>query len=129
MKAFHHTYPARPESARLARRDAAAFLAIEGSADVEAILVVSELVANSIRHAYPSGDGVVQVTIQAAQPPRIIVTDYGVGGVDEHQQYGVGLRIVDTLCEHLEISSGAHGTMVTARLARSEARNLPHARA
>jgi len=92
-------------------------------------LIVSELLTNAVRHAYPEGaSGTVAVTVSADDGTlTIAVADAGVGaGPDAVHGRGLGTTIVNALARQigarLETRSAAGaGTVVTLRLARRAA--------
>jgi serine/threonine-protein kinase RsbW len=111
--------PAKPEYITLCR------LALTGLAQVREIgddtmadlkLALTEAVSNSVRHAYgPSGNGHVDVTYELA-PDRIVIqiVDDGEGfdpdeapsfDGDELSEGGLGIQIIRTIADELEIES------------------------
>jgi anti-sigma regulatory factor (Ser/Thr protein kinase) len=86
----------------------------------DAELVVSELVANSLLHAGLGPADRIDVTLRRDRARLVIV-------VDDHGSFsrrpagppGLGLRILDGLCEHWEIERGR--VTATLRLARASA--------
>jgi serine/threonine-protein kinase RsbW len=113
------TIPAKPEYITLCR------LALTGLAQVREIgedtmadlkLALTEAVSNSVRHAYgPSGNGHVDVTYELA-PDRIVIqiVDDGEGfdpdeapsfDGDELSEGGLGIQIIRTIADELEIES------------------------
>ena len=96
------SFPADVRSVRLARGYAKDELAGESAELIEAaVLAVSELATNAIRHAASSFDLTIDAT---ASGVRIEVADRGSGqpalaDVDESRTGGRGLHIVDALAE------------------------------
>ncbi len=92
----------------------------------DAGLVVSELVANSVRHSGVSGAGVVAVGVRLTDGGvRIEVEDPGRGGAvaarapDLNRGGGFGLHVVQAISERWGFERGAvDGTRVWAQLAR-----------
>jgi two-component sensor histidine kinase len=90
-------------------------------------LLVSELLDNSLRHAFgPERDGRIVVSAESASEATITlrVADNGRGGVpEEAENYGVGLRLVKALAQQLrgalEIQSGPGGTEVSVQFPSS----------
>jgi anti-sigma regulatory factor (Ser/Thr protein kinase) len=109
--------PARGESVREARRHVRAYLRAHGSDDdtcETAVLLVSELATNAVRHAAGSaficrvsaGGGLIRLEVEdhggtPAQPRR---REPGPSDVD-----GRGLLLVDALCEEWDVTPGGHG--------------------
>ncbi|HUZ15010.1 MAG TPA: ATP-binding protein [Gaiellaceae bacterium] len=110
--------PARPEYIALAR------LALSGLAELTPLseddvadlkLALTEAVSNSVRHAYPGGDGVVSVAYElSATALQIEVVDDGEGfdpavparlDGDELSEGGLGIAIIRTIADELEITS------------------------
>jgi two-component sensor histidine kinase len=85
-------------------------------------LIVTELLINAVKHAFPAGrSGNVRVKYDVSGPEwRLSVSDDGVGRVGEDGQpaaTGLGSSIVEALAHQLdarlEISSGPQGTIVS----------------
>ena len=118
---YRERLSATPSAVRLARRGVSDALVRDGIADAALLadiaLTVSEATTNAVRHAYPGGsDGHVDVTVaRTAETIIITVSDEG-GGMttaqDAHAS-GVGLSLMNSQTDRLEITSGATGTVVT----------------
>jgi serine/threonine-protein kinase RsbW len=111
--------PARPEYIALAR------LALSGLAEIAPLseedvadlkLALTEAVSNSVRHAYPGGDGFVSVAFElSASALQIEVVDDGAGfdpavpvpldGEELLSEGGLGIAIIRTIADELEITS------------------------
>jgi serine/threonine-protein kinase RsbW len=110
--------PARPEYIALAR------LALSGLAEIAPLseedvadlkLALTEAVSNSVRHAYPGGDGFVSVAFElSASALQIEVVDDGAGfdpavpaplDGEELSEGGLGIAIIRTIADELEITS------------------------
>jgi two-component sensor histidine kinase len=85
-------------------------------------LIVTELLINAVKHAFPAGrSGNIRVKYDVSGPEwRLSVSDDGVGRVTAdggHLAAGLGTSIVEALAHQLdarvEISSGPQGTIVT----------------
>jgi two-component sensor histidine kinase len=86
-------------------------------------LIVTELVINALKHAFPGdrSDSAVVVTYELAEPNwRLTVSDNGIGRPEGHLEKtnpGLGTTIVETLAKQLdarvEVSMDAHGTTVS----------------
>lgn len=82
-------------------------------------LIINELVSNSLKYAFPSGEGKIQVTLKEQTDGLLLsVADNGVGmtnpDISQHSSYGYELiqALVDKLEGSLEID-GQQGTQVT----------------
>jgi serine/threonine-protein kinase RsbW len=81
-------------------------------------LALTEACSNSVRHAYPGGDGVVEIRYEL-QPDRLVieVADDGEGfepgapaqGEDELVEGGLGIAIIRSVADELEIGARANG--------------------
>jgi serine/threonine-protein kinase RsbW len=110
--------PARPEYIALTR------LALSGLAELARLseedvadlkLALTEAVSNSVRHAYPGGDGFVSVAYDlSATALQIEVVDDGAGfdpavaepvEGEELSEGGLGIAIIRTIADELEITS------------------------
>jgi anti-sigma regulatory factor (Ser/Thr protein kinase) len=86
-----------------------------------AALVVTELAANAVTHAYAEEPGRIEVEVMC-EPDAAVVTfrDWGRGfGRSTRRGMGIGLQVVAALAEWLRID-GVQPTEVRARLARSQ---------
>jgi len=85
-------------------------------------LFINEAVTNSIRHAFPGGEGTVEVTITSNDILHLTVADDG-RGIGEAPEGTVGLSLMGALADQLdgemEISSD-HGTVVSLRFRELE---------
>src|SRR3954449_13358061 len=108
------TLPARPENVAVARH------AIGGFADVLEVpdqtladvkLAVTEACTNVVVHAYPDGEGPMglRATVQDAVL-RVVVVDQGRGILPRADSpgLGLGLPLIATLAESLELGTGDH---------------------
>lgn len=94
--------------------------AVESSAAVSIGLVITELVINALKHAFPPGrQGQILVRYEAREGDwRLSVADNGIGRQDLHERAhpGLGTSIVEALARQLyarvEVSSGPQGTVV-----------------
>lgn len=90
-------------------------------------LIVTELVSNSLKHAFPGGEGHISVVVEPAEDGKIavIVADDGQGQAGRETQadparMGAGTGIVATLVEQLRGTMNVqseHGTRTEIRLA------------
>jgi chemotaxis protein methyltransferase CheR len=103
----------------------------ESSAAVSIGLIITELVINALKHAFPPGrQGEILVRYAAgADDWRLSVADNGIGQQDppERAHTGLGTSIVEALARQLdarvEVSSGPQGTMVS--IIREARESLP----
>jgi two-component sensor histidine kinase len=71
-------------------------------------LIVNELVSNSLKHAFPNGNGgevVVQLQAKQDGPVELVVSDNGVGipeGVDIRNSPSLGLQLVNALVGQMD---------------------------
>jgi serine/threonine-protein kinase RsbW len=114
--------------ARLALAGIAREVEIDETALADLKLAVTEACGNAIRHAHPSGQGVVSVRYSVEPSSiEIRVEDEGPGIAsvvvppdppsDELSESGMGLAIIDALVDELEIGARteARGTLVLMR--------------
>jgi serine/threonine-protein kinase RsbW len=117
------TIPAKPEYITLSR------LALAGLSRVRAFseetladlkLALTEACSNSVRHAYGDGDGHVDISFELLDDRLIVeVTDDGTGfeledgsGAavgDELTEGGLGIAIIRSIADEVEISGGPDG--------------------
>jgi serine/threonine-protein kinase RsbW len=117
------TIPAKPEYITLSR------LALAGLSRVRAFseetladlkLALTEACSNSVRHAYGDGDGHVDISFELLDDRLIVeVADDGTGfeledgsgdGVgDELTEGGLGIAIIRSIADEVEISGGPDG--------------------
>jgi anti-sigma regulatory factor (Ser/Thr protein kinase) len=121
--------PARAEYITLCR------LALTGLARVRTLpeetladlkLAITEACSNSVRHAYPGGEGSVDVVYEL-EPDRLVieVADDGAGfaagptgAADELGEGGLGIAIIRALADELEIGARANGHGSRLRFAK-----------
>ena len=85
-------------------------------AHVSALLCVSELVGNVVRHAYPDKPGDLEVLVRSdGVHLEMSVTDHGVG-FPQPVNPGLGLQIVEALSETVEYRRLQDGTRVIAHM-------------
>ena len=116
--AIRLTIPAKPEYISLGR------LALTGVSRLRSFpdetladlkLALTEACSNSVRHAYPNGDGTVEI-VYSLEPDRLVieVADDGEGfvpeqanGIDgELTEGGLGIAIIRAVADELEIGTG-----------------------
>jgi two-component sensor histidine kinase len=82
-------------------------------------LLVTELIINSLKHAFPSGEGAITVTYKSKKPAwSLVVADNGVGyDATKNVQQGLGTSIVDSIASQLQATltrkSDSSGTIVS----------------
>jgi two-component sensor histidine kinase len=87
-------------------------------------LIVTELVSNSLKHAFPGGrGGEVAVSLQSDDQGEYCLTvrDNGVGlppGLDPRESPSLGLQLVGTLAGQLRATLDVHGDAGTAFVLR-----------
>ena len=125
------TIPARPEYISLCR------LALTGLSRVRALsdetladlkLALTEACSNSVRHAYPDGEGVVEITYALASDRIVIeVSDNGEGFAlgdrtaldsDELTEGGLGIAIIRSIADEFELGAGEGGRGSRLRFAK-----------
>jgi serine/threonine-protein kinase RsbW len=117
--------PLAPTSASIARTKLAAFLTLnfasEGVID-DALIVLSEMIANAITHGQPSADGTVEMSWAIKNGLlEISVCDAGEGAslkpvdFDEDSLSGRGLSIISRVVDRWWVDM-THGTRVSAEL-------------
>ena len=116
------TIPAKPEYITLSR------LALAGLARVRRLgddtladlkLALTEACSNSVRHAYGGGDGQVEISFELLEDRLIVeVADDGSGfapdelalkGGDELSEGGLGIAIIRSIADEVEIGDGRDG--------------------
>ena len=116
------TIPAKPEYITLSR------LALAGLARVRRLgddtladlkLALTEACSNSVRHAYGGGDGQVEISFELLEDHLIVeVADDGSGfapdelalkGGDELSEGGLGIAIIRSIADEVEIGDGRDG--------------------
>ena len=120
--------PARPEYISLCRLALAGISRTRGLDDetvADLKLALTEACTNSIRHAYPQGDGTVEVVYDLL-PDRLVieVADTGSGFdllereevADGLTEGGLGMAIMRALADELELTRGADGRGSRLRL-------------
>ncbi|MBA2298333.1 MAG: ATP-binding protein [Actinobacteria bacterium] len=123
------TIPARPEYitlSRLALTGLTRVRPLAGGTLAELKLALTEATSNSVRHAYSNGDGHVQISFELCEDRLIVeVSDDGPGfdrqgfeqspsdqngiGEGELSEGGLGLAIIRSIADELEISTGPTG--------------------
>lgn len=118
------TIPAKPEYITLSR------LALTGLSRVRPLpdatladlkLALTEATSNSVRHAYGDGEGHVEISFELLEDRLIVeVSDDGSGfepaageangsGEEELSEGGLGIAIIRSVADELEIGSGPQG--------------------
>jgi anti-sigma regulatory factor (Ser/Thr protein kinase) len=98
-RVYISSYPAVPESVGELRNAVVGFAAVAGATEraKEAIrLTSSEAAANVVEHAYPNGDGRIDLTAELldADAIRIVIADDGGGLVWGNRSPGLGLGLI-----------------------------------
>ena len=117
------TIPAKPEYITLSR------LALTGLSRVRPLtedvladlkLALTEACSNSVRHAYDDGEGHVEISFELRDDRLVVeVADDGAGfepegagrklGGDELAEGGLGIAIIRSIADEVEIGGGAGG--------------------
>jgi serine/threonine-protein kinase RsbW len=86
-------------------------------------LAVTEACGNSVRHAYPEGDGDVVVAYALdGETLEMVVEDRGVGVAPAQEQVeraldgGMGMSIIRTIVDDFEVEPGADGRGTVVRM-------------
>ena len=117
------TIPAKPEYITLSR------LALTGLARVRSLpddtladlkLALTEACSNSVRHAYGEGAGHVQISFELCEDKLVVeVSDDGAGfepmeggrdGDGDLAEGGLGIAIIRSIADELEIGAQPHGS-------------------
>ena len=123
------SFPAKPDYLLLAR------LALSGIGRTTPVsdelladlkLAITEACGNCVRHAYPDGDGDVSVAFTLdGDALEMIVEDQGVGLEPDAPMRGttagdsgMGMSIIRTVVDELEIRPGADGRGTTVRMTK-----------
>ena len=115
---FEAKVPGTPLGVRMVRHEMAAMAAgcgmdADGIADVR--LAVTEAAANAVMHAYADAEGQLSVSAVARDGElAIVIGDAGAGFAEDRVSpgLGVGLSIIATVSERLQIVSKPGGTEV-----------------
>ena len=119
--------PAEPHSAKVARDAIAGLDGHLGNVFGDVVLLISELVTNSVRHAGLAAHEVVRVRAsEAGEVLHLEVEDTGCSGVPHRRipdgvHGGLGLNLVDAISLHWGVQCNDH-TMVWADLPISAGR-------
>ncbi len=118
------SFPAKPDYlllARLALAGIARDVRVSDELLADLKLAVTEACGNSVRHAYPEGEGEVSVAFALEGTTfEMIVEDQGVGvdvrssGEEARPDGGMGMSIIRTIVDDLAVGPGAddRGTVV-----------------
>lgn len=99
--------PPDKRAVREARLRTRAFAKLPREEEAKAELVVSELVANSVLHARLGPDEVIEVTLRLERGLILIeVADSGGFSGRPRHKGGLGLRVLDGVCEHWHAEDG-----------------------
>ena len=117
------TIPAKPEYISLSRLALAGLSRVRGFPEetlADLKLALTEACSNSVRHAYGDGEGHVAISFELRDDRLIVaVADDGRGfepdavpGGDEQElsEGGLGIAIIRSIADEVEIDGGADGT-------------------
>jgi anti-sigma regulatory factor (Ser/Thr protein kinase) len=117
--------PAEPHSAKVARDAVAGLDGHLGDVFGDVVLVISELVTNSVRHAGLDASGAVQLTVNVeGEMVRVAVRDPGPGfkppaaPSDPAHVGGWGLVLVEQLADRWGVEHDGEATVVWCELKR-----------
>ena len=114
------TIPAKPEYitlGRLALTGLARLRPLEDETLADLKLALTEACSNSVRHAYRDGDGLVDILFEL-HPDRLVIEVADDGGgfhpgeerhEDEFAEGGLGIAIIRSLADELEIGARPNG--------------------
>jgi anti-sigma regulatory factor (Ser/Thr protein kinase) len=110
------TLPAEPEALITARRALRNWLAEVGT-DPEALyditLAAGEACTNAIEHAYAPGEASFDLeAIRGEHDVSVVVRDYGSWRPPRGQNRGRGLKLMETLMDHVDVRREPTGTTV-----------------
>ena len=116
------TIPAKPEYITLSRLALAGLARVRRFGDdtlADLKLALTEACSNSVRHAYGGGDGHVDISFELLEDRLIVeVADGGTGfepddvsanGGDELSEGGLGIAIIRSIADEVEIGDGPGG--------------------
>ena len=116
------TIPAKPEYITLSRLALAGLARVRRFGDdtlADLKLALTEACSNSVRHAYGGGDGHVDISFELLEDRLIVeVVDDGTGfepddvsanGRDELSEGGLGIAIIRSIADEVEIGDGPDG--------------------
>jgi serine/threonine-protein kinase RsbW len=90
-------------------------------------LAVTEACGNAVRHAYPAGDGPVDLALVLGSDKLvIIVEDQGTGGalpqadaaLPESLESGMGMSIIRAVVDEVEVEPGSDGRGTVVRMTK-----------
>jgi serine/threonine-protein kinase RsbW len=117
------TIPAKPEYITLSRLALTGLSRVRPFADdtlADLKLALTEATSNSVRHAYGEGEGHVEICFQLWEDRLVVeISDDGSGfepsagaaarGGEELSEGGLGIAIIRSIADELEIGSGPNG--------------------
>jgi anti-sigma regulatory factor (Ser/Thr protein kinase) len=119
--------PAVPAAARQARRALADRQLVQSEQEPTLLLLVSELVSNSVRHAGLAADEPIRLRVRRDHMcAHVEVCDYGRSGstpgrrdpvLNSLEPGGLGLKLVDEMADRWGVSRTDHQTCVWFELA------------
>jgi serine/threonine-protein kinase RsbW len=125
-RAIRLTIPAKPEYITLGRLALTGIARLRGEQLSQEVLgdlklALTEACTNSVRHAYPGGEGTVEITYELHADRLVVeVTDEGEGfepppdassrlDGEELAEGGLGIAIIEALADEFEITERAEG--------------------
>ncbi|XDA98619.1 histidine kinase dimerization/phosphoacceptor domain -containing protein [Sulfitobacter sp. LCG007] len=83
----------------------AKYVRVSASQAVSVGTLVNEFVANSLKHAFPEGEGSIRVSMHHEQDGmfRVLLADDGIGAAEDaaEESGGLGLKIIEVACMEL----------------------------
>ncbi len=125
------TFPAKPDYlllARLALAGLARAFPVEPEVLADLKLAVTEACGNAVRHAYANGAGPVTVAFTLSDEKlEMVVEDEGAGlepskvgdwTMPEDPEGGMGMAIIRSIVDELEVEEGADGRGTVVRMTK-----------
>jgi anti-sigma regulatory factor (Ser/Thr protein kinase) len=127
-RAVRLTFPAKPDYlllARLALSGIGRTVPVSEELLADLKLAITEACGNSVRHAYPDGQGDVSVSyVFDGTAIEMIVEDQGIGPQDAEAarpnagDSGMGMSIIRTVVDEVAIHAGADGRGTVVRMTK-----------
>lgn len=125
------TFPAKPDYlvlSRLALSGLARAYPVDEEVLADLKLAITEACGNAVRHAYEAEDGPITVAFSVAGDRiEIVVEDHGTGlsvapdeewAMPDEPSGGMGMAIIRTVVDELDVTTGADGRGTVVRMAK-----------